>query len=1025
MIAARFARLNSDGTTDSSFEVGANAEVFCVAVRDDGAALIGGDFSSVKGEPSTRLALVGADGEVDTSFALSANGTVRAAVAQADSKFIVGGSFTSIAGISRNRIARITAAGELELSFNPNADDIVHALGQQGDGKIMVGGEFANIGGGVRANYARLLNDSAVSTLTVQSSTTILWERAGTTPETQRATFDLSTDGGMSWTPLGEGTAVLGGWTLTGLTLSADGQIRARAYPPSSSSQGIVEEIVSFDFVPEIQVEQPEGTILVDATSTVDYGSLQVGSTSDLIFTIRNIGLADLVLTTPTQVALSGTNPGEWSILAQPATPVVPNGTSQFTVRFLPTSDGGKSAVLTILSDDADEGTFTISLSGTATPGPGSYDTSFQPVASDLVYAVALDALNKASVGGSFTSLNAATRNRFGRLLTDGTTDVSLTGTAANNQVTAVAVQADGSFLLGGSFTSFNGTARNRVVRINATGTVDGSFNPNANGPVTGIEVQADGKIILCGSFTSVGGVARPGICRIFSAGTVDVGFAPPSLGGAPILSTLTQADGKVLANNGSIIRRFTTSGAIEAYGNTGAGASIVGSAICMATQEDGKLLVGGSFTTISGTAKTNLARLDTDGTVDTSFTATLNGNVRGISVQTDGRILIVGDFTTISGNTHRRLGRLLSDGTEDTTFSSTIDAASGTVLGVALQEDGKPIITGDPNISGVGYRKIARFINDPASEELSVVDATEVQWLRSGSTPETTGVAFQYSQNGGTIWTSLGEGVRVTGGWGLTGISLPISGILRGLARVPSAYQTGSQSLLESRVNFSGLAVPDISVQQPTNTERAENSTVSFTGRLVGQTGTLTFTIVNTGNAVLSGLSVISTNAGEFAVTSLGATSLASGGSTTFDVQFSPSATGSRTSQLIISSNVPGTKNPYSFNLQGNGITTPLATTQSAQSITSSMATLRGSVTPRDDTSTITFQYRVGSGGAWTTVAAVPPSASGFTATSVTRSLTSLVNNTGYQFRVGIANSVTGPSTPVYGSILSFTTLP
>lgn len=1014
MIAARFARLNSDGTTDPSFEVGANAEVFCVAVRDDGSALIGGDFSSVKGEPCTRLALVGADGEVDTSFALSANGTVRAAVAQADSKFIVGGSFTSIAGTPRNRIARITAAGELELSFNPNADDIVHALGQQGDGKIMVGGEFANIGGGVRANYARLLNDPAASTLTVQSSTTILWERAGTTPETQRATFDLSTDGGMSWTPLGEGTAVLGGWTLTGLTLSADGQIRARAYPPSSSSQGVVEEIVNFDFVPEIQVEQPEGTILVDASSTLDYGTTQVGTDVDKVFTIRNVGLANLVLTTPTQVSVTGT---QWTVLAQPATPITPGSVSTFTVRFSPDSDGSKTSTLTILSDDADEATFMVSLAGVASPGPGSRDDSYQPVANGVVYASSVDSNERVLLGGLFTSINGSTRNRFARVSTLGVNDSSVTGTAANALVQCVSVLPDGNLLVGGSFTSFNGVTRNRLVKVSSTGVLDTSFANiayNSGSTINTILPLPDGKILVAGSFSfTSGGIIRSGIIRLLSTGALDTTFSPGPVS-TSTFAVAVQTDGNILVGAGVQLFRLLPSGAKDTTFGTAGIVTTNGIIQGIQVDEDGNVVVGGTFTNIGGVAKSYLARLSPLGVTEAGFTASVAGSPYSVTQQANGSILAV---------SYSDIERVLTDGSADTTFSVGITA--GQLTGSSSLSDGRVNVTGDFAIEGTASVKTALLFSDTAISSLSVVSPSAVQWLRSGASPEALYTLFEYSQDSGATWVSLGQGTRVAGGWELTGISLPISGVLRGLACVIGGYYNGSASLLESRVTFSGLAVPDISVQQPTNTNRAEGSTVVFTGRLVGQTGTLTFTIANPGNAPLTGISVVSTNAGEFSVTSLGATSLASGGSTTFDIQFTPSATGSRTAQLIISSSVPGAKNPYSLNLQGNGITTPLATTQSAQSITSSMATLRGSVTARDDTSAITFQYRIGSAGAWTTVAAVPPSASGFTATPVTRALTSLVNNTGYQFRVGITNSVTGSSSPVYGAILSFTTLP
>lgn len=1026
MIPACLARINTDGTTDLSLEVGAgaNAAVRCVAIQANGNIVFGGEMSEIDNLPQLRIVVRGPEGEILANGNIGADGDVYAAVTSADGKTLIGGAFQHIGGEVRNRIARLTSTQVIEPGYNPSSSGPIYALANQEDGKTLIGGSYATLGPASRANFARLLNDDAISSVTVQSATTVFWERAGSTPDTEQVEFELSTDGGTSYSPLGAGVSVTGGWQITGLSLSGSGIIKARAYTPSASSQGIVEETQSFDFVPEIQVEQPEATILEDAVSTITYPTTQVGGTASLTFYIRNIGLDDLTLTTPTQVALSGTNAGEWSILAQPSTPIAPNGVSTFVLTFDPSTAGGKSAVLTILSDDSDEGTFTINLAGTATPGPGSYDDTFQPVANNAIYTAVLDTLNKVSVGGIFTTLNSLTRNRFGRLTTTGTTDGTLSGSAANNLVSCIAVQPDGSFLVGGTFTSFNGTTRNRIARISATGTLDTTFNPNANNTVNGIEVQSDGKIMVTGSFSTIGGVARQGVARLLSTGAVDTSFVPVGLVGGSFSGSITQPDGLVLANRSVAIYRFLANGAVDAtYGSVnGVSFSGTGSALCMALQNDGKLVVGGSFTTIGGVSKSYLARINADGTIDTGFTATLNGFVRGVSVQTDGSLLIIGQFTTINGNAHVSVGRLLSTGLEDTSFVTAV--ASGSVVGLSGQEDGKPLIMGDFAITSVGSSvKLARLISDPASESLSVLSESSVQWLRSGASPEVSRVLFQLSQDSGTTWSTLGSGARVTGGWGLSSISLPVSGLLRALGFSPTGYFTGSQSLFESQISFSGLSAPDIQVEQPINTVIAEGNQRVFPGRLPTQSVTLTFTLRNTGNATLSGLSVSSANTAEFQILSLSATSIPAGGTATFDIRFSPVSVGFKFSSILIASNVPGVKNPYTFNVVGNGIAAPLVTTLTAQSVTSTTAVLRGSFTARDDAAYAYFQYRIGSSGAWVTAPVTPLTLSGFSAQTLTQGLTGLTPSTSYQYRGVIYNSVTGSASPVNGSIMTFTT--
>src|SRR5947207_13680221 len=65
--------------------------------------------------------------------------------------------------------------------------------------------------------------------------------------------------------------------------------------------------------------------------------------------------------------------------------------------------------------------------------------------------------------------------------------------------------------------------------------------------------------------------------------------------------------------------------------------------------QPDGKILIGGAFTTLSpnggaSVTRNRIARLNADGTLDTAFNPNANGNVRSITVQADGKILVAGD---------------------------------------------------------------------------------------------------------------------------------------------------------------------------------------------------------------------------------------------------------------------------------------------------------------------------------------------------------------------------------------------
>ena len=64
--------------------------------------------------------------------------------------------------------------------------------------------------------------------------------------------------------------------------------------------------------------------------------------------------------------------------------------------------------------------------------------------------------------------------------------------------------------------------------------------------------------------------------------------------------------------------------------------------------QPDGKILIGGDFTTVGGVARNRIARLNPDGTLDTAFNPNANSNIISIALQSDGKILVGGSFSTI-----------------------------------------------------------------------------------------------------------------------------------------------------------------------------------------------------------------------------------------------------------------------------------------------------------------------------------------------------------------------------------------
>jgi hypothetical protein len=177
--------------------------------------------------------------------------------------------------------ARLNADGTLDAGFNSRASPPgpglnVGLLAVQADGKILVGGTFSTLGGQPRANLGRLnATEPATQSLTSDGST-ITWLRGGTSPEVWRTAFEHSPDG-LTWTDLGTGTRIPGGWQLTGLSLPPAGMIRARGYVTGSG--WFVESVIG---VPAIHLNLARDGSDVVLNWTGGQGPYQVQQTTTL-----------------------------------------------------------------------------------------------------------------------------------------------------------------------------------------------------------------------------------------------------------------------------------------------------------------------------------------------------------------------------------------------------------------------------------------------------------------------------------------------------------------------------------------------------------------------------------------------------------------------------------------------------------------------------------------------------------------------------------------------------------------------
>ncbi len=216
-----------------------------------------------------------------------------------------------------------------------------------------------------------------------------------------------------------------------------------------------------------------------------------------------------------------------------------------------------------------------------------------------------------------------------------------------------------GKVLVTGSFYSAATTSPKygSILRLNNDGSFDNTFNAGnegAYGIIAATAIQADGKILIGGGFPTYNGTSLNGIARINPDGSLDNTFNPGT-------------------GFSSIIPPPWVSS--------------------IAVQTDGKIIVGGGFTSFNGTAIKGICRLNSDGSLDTTFNSGSGHRVLDVAIQTDGKIIAAGSFGTFNGGTSSgRLVRINTDGTLDNTFST---ATSGEISRVIIQPDGKILTSG------------------------------------------------------------------------------------------------------------------------------------------------------------------------------------------------------------------------------------------------------------------------------------------------------------------------------------------
>jgi uncharacterized delta-60 repeat protein len=622
-------------------------------------------------------------GELDTSYNAAVSGAINGSVfvfkVQPDGKILVGGNFLDLNGAAATGLGRLNSDLTLDTSFNaPDINGPVLALGLQSDGKIIVGGSISGVDFTDSQGLKRLLPNGQLDTTFHPPAIITTYYDIDILPGDQilAGGMRLNADGSVdnSFTTI---------QNVKEMEVQSDGKIlvatnessaRLRRYSSNGTLDNTFAEVPTNGAIEEI-VSLPDGKILFGGSfSTVNgfqqgrIAMLNANGTLDLSFNLNMIGF---------------TNGSVLRIVRQP--------------------DGKFKVGGSFTTYNAVQRRYAVLLNA-----DGSLDNSFTgTVAVSAQLVLAFEFLPDGKMIAGFSS-NTALNTLFGYNADGTTTGIPMLVAGALAFVNDFALQPDGKLVVVGNFQYSGNVSRRSIARFNTDGSLDTSFVPYYTifYAMTAVAIQPDGKILV--GISNGGGLV---LDRLNPNGSRDTGFSSPIQNqGASISDIAVLPDGKFVVASSQSFSLF------NANGSTAAGFSppnANGPIKRVIVQPDGKFVISGSFTSLSSNLRSGFARLNANGSVDTSFNPVggANGMVNDVAVQADGKVVIGGDFTGVNGNTTQKyVGRLNTDGSLDTTFVQN-QPFNNPVLDVEIQADGKILAAGGFNLIGTTSKvALARF---------------------------------------------------------------------------------------------------------------------------------------------------------------------------------------------------------------------------------------------------------------------------------------------------------------------------
>lgn len=324
----------------------------------------------------------------------------------------------------------------------------------------------------------------------------------------------------------------------------------------------------------------------------------------------------------------------------------------------------------------------------------GALDPTFSvsPDPSDIVCDVAVPSATQIIVNGAFGEIGGVSRQFLARLGTNGAVDPAFDPGATFDGPYAVAglgFQTQGRLVVLRQFVNSNFELVTKLCRFLANGSRDADFQtlPGPDYQINAFAIQPDNRIVIVGDFNEVEGRIRNGVARLLGNGALDTSFSQTTGIVECPTAVLVQSNGKIIVagvarfDENTLLNplvRLNSSGSLDT--SFAQGLAIMGqdpshyaALEAIAVDANGRIYVGGQFVNAAGVAAPGIVRLKSDGTLDPGFDASRafspGTRIRKIRIASDGKIFAAGSLLAASGASIANLARLDTGGYLDPTF--------------------------------------------------------------------------------------------------------------------------------------------------------------------------------------------------------------------------------------------------------------------------------------------------------------------------------------------------------------------